>query len=146
MVLFIYLNEINHKTFLGATMATVKTINFNNCNIVVNVGKSDYQNIYTKKNGKPRTDIFTRIMNGENVQTVNRFHPNPYQRMALLAKLAQKGGLKCQNPDCKYPYENDVDALEIDHIDDNPLHNCLDNYQILCCVCNKRKGLKKTRK
>lgn len=123
----------------------VVNYNFSNCNnVTVNVGKG-YENPLVTKLGKPRNTICARILRGETVYTSNRVRFNPVERLAIMAKLAEKGGLKCQDPNCKFRYENDVDALALDHIDNNPLHNSLDNLQILCCVCNTKKGLKKTR-
>ena len=92
-----------------------------------------------------------RILRGSTV-TGKRVLWNNLARVALVKVLAKRDGFCCNNPNCPsrkntadYVKYFGLDWLQIDHIDNNPNNNNIDNYQLLCSSCNSSKGYQKIR-
>lgn len=55
--------------------------------------------------------------------------------MRSIIALLERDGNICQG--CLLPFSH-IDAMNVDHIDNDPDHRCLANKQLLCTECNNR--------
>ena len=60
------------------------------------------------------------------------------KKEAIICLLLVKDGYKCS--DCSTPCNELKYKIEIDHIDNNPLNDAIENLRLVCKQCNIKKG------